>query len=97
MSLRACTSGSPHCLLGEEASLPEPGWGKQWLEPKSVALSLDLQENFCRAADFLQLFCRAHGLKGEVWLHLESCPQRGMAGVGGEEGGCVAEREEEGG
>lgn len=44
------------------------------------------QPNFakrtCRAADFLQLFYEACELKGEVWLHLASCPQRGMAGAG---------------
>lgn len=47
-----------------------------------MGLSQALQENFCRVADLLQLFYRPCGPKGEVWLYLESCPQRGMAGVG---------------
>lgn len=77
-----CVSGgSPPCLL-EETGLLKPGMGKPWLEPEGVALSQTLQEDLCRVADFLQLFYGACGLKGEVWLHLESCPQRGMAGVG---------------
>lgn len=58
---------------------------------RGCCLSQTLQEDLCRAADFLQLFHGACGLKGEVGLHLESCARREMAGVGwGGWSGCGA-------
>lgn len=48
--------GSPHFLLAEEPGLPEPGSGEAGKEPEGVAVSSALRENFCRAADVLQLF-----------------------------------------
>lgn len=77
---RLCVWGSPHCLL-EETGLPEPGCGEAMARARGRCSQPNLQENFCRAADFLQLFYGACGPKGEVGLHLESCLRRGMAGV----------------
>lgn len=95
MSLGVSTKGSPHCIQGGG------GWPARSREGEangsSQGVLLDLQENFCRAADFLQLFYRPYGLKRGSWAAFRKLSTKRNGGGGGEESGWVAEQEEEDG
>lgn len=83
VSLGTSTGGGLPTFYWQRSLAFQSLGGEKQGKSQRVLLSAQLCERTsAELLTFCSCFNGACGPKGEVWLHLESCPQRGMAGVG---------------